>query len=300
LEQAGFSHRVLVENDPHCCQTLRDNRPEWNVREMDLRDFSGHEYQDVDLFAAGLPCPPFSIAGKQLGESDERDLFPTALRIIEECNPRAVMIENVKGLASAKFDEYRSKVLNELERLGFKADWRLLKASDFGVPQLRPRFILVAMKPTEWETFAWPAEVGAAPTVGAALLPFMAANGWPGAQDWADQAASIGPTLVGGSKKHGGPDLGPTRAKKAWAALGVNGHTLAEAAPDHSFPQDQDPRLTVPMCGIVQGFPETWEFFGKKTAAYRQVGNAFPPPVARAVGTSIAQALGSGLRRGAA
>ena len=100
---------------------------------------------------------------------------------------------------------------------------------------------------------------------------------------------------------HGGPDLGPTRARKAWAAMGVNGSTLAEQAPDPDF--EGLPRLTVRMVARLQGFPDHWAFAGKKTIAYRQVGNAFPPPVARAVAERIAVALNAGARaefRGAA
>src|SRR3954447_18030200 len=87
LERAGFEHRCLVEIDPHAAATLKHNRPQWNVVQMDLRAWSGKAYKGVDLLAAGLPCPPFSIAGKQLGELDERNLFPAALRIIEEVRP---------------------------------------------------------------------------------------------------------------------------------------------------------------------------------------------------------------------
>ena len=85
--------------------------------------------------------------------------------------------------------------------------------------------------------------------------------------------------------KHGGPDLGPTRAKRAWASLGVNGHKLADEPPGRNFVGT--PHLTVPMVALLQGFPPEWEFVGRKTNAYRQVGNAFPPPVACAVEEQI-------------
>jgi len=94
---------------------------------------------------------------------------------------------------------------------------------------------------------------------------------------------------VGGSKKHGGPDLGPTRAKKAWATLGVDGMGIANEPPAKDFVGM--PRLTVRMAARIQGFPDTWQFYGKKTSAYRQIGNAFPPPVACAVGKQIKVAL---------
>jgi len=104
-------------------------------------------------------------------------------------------------------------------------------------------------------------------------------------------ASSIAPTLVGGSKKHGGADLGPTRAKSQWLELGVDGKGLVDECPHADAPLDFIPRLTLRMAARIQGFPDYWHFCGKKTSAYRQIGNAFPPPVAAAVGMAIASAL---------
>lgn len=110
LAMAGFEHLALVENDPKCCAILKKNRPDWNVVQADLRDFSGSAYKGaIDLLAGGVPCPPFSVAGKQLGAKDERDLFPEALRLIREILPRAVMFKNVKGFLSHIFIEYDKK-----------------------------------------------------------------------------------------------------------------------------------------------------------------------------------------------
>jgi DNA (cytosine-5)-methyltransferase 1 len=119
----------------------------------------------------------------------------------------------------------------------------------------------------------------------------MARDGWPGAKAWAKRADGVGPTIVGGSRKHGGPDLGPTRARREWLELGVDGKGLANVGPDHQTPVDHTPRLTLEMTAALQGFPPEWQFYGRKTAAYRQIGNAFPPPVAEAVGRAIADAL---------
>jgi DNA (cytosine-5)-methyltransferase 1 len=291
LEQAGFSHLAAVELDGEACRTLALNRPAWHRVQMDVHSFDGRDYRGVDLLAGGVPCPPFSIAGKQLGADDERDLFPQALRLVEECEPAAVMLENVRGLASPRFAGYRDQVVARLLGLGYQLDWQILNACEFGVPQLRPRFILVAMKPASFRHFSWPHPAGTAPTVGETLRDLMAADGWPGADAWARKAHGIGPTLVGGSRKHGGPDLGPTRAREAWLKLGVDGKGLADYPPRRNDPVDHPPRLTVPMAAAIQGFPAQWRFSGRKTASYRQVGNAFPPPVARAVGASIRAAL---------
>jgi DNA (cytosine-5)-methyltransferase 1 len=89
LEAAGFDCVAAIEIDVDCCTTLRLNRPQWNVLHEDMRQADGNRWRNVDLFAAGVPCPPFSIAGKQLGTEDDRDLFPEAIRIIGEMKPKA-------------------------------------------------------------------------------------------------------------------------------------------------------------------------------------------------------------------
>ncbi len=291
LEWSGFECVGAVDNDKAACNTLRLNRPNWNVLESDLHNISGLDFRGIDLLAGGVPCPPFSIAGKQLGADDERNLFPQALRLIREARPVAVMLENVPGFATQRFLGYRTDLMCRLQKLGYEVDWRILNASDFGVPQLRPRFVLVAMKKRYFARFQWPTAIRCAPTVAETIGDLMASHGWPGAERWRENAQTIAPTLVGGSKKHGGPDLGPTRAKKQWAALGVDGLGIANEPPDETFPLDGHPRLTLRMTARLQAFPDTWEFAGGKTAAYRQIGNALPPPVAQAVGVAIKGAL---------
>lgn len=292
LEQAGFRHAALYEIDAKACATLRHNRNDWEVAQCDIRSLDGSGFRGIDLLAGGLPCPPFSVAGKQLGYADERDLFPAAVRLIGESSPRCVMIENVRGLLDARFEEYRESILCRLKRLGYRAEWRLLDACDYGVSQYRKRAILVAIKKGLSHKFDWPEAVnGRPPSVGDMLYDDMASRGWRFAQVWRLRANKLAPTIVGGSLKHGGPDLGPVRARKSWAVLGVDGKGVANEPPEPDF--GRMPRLTVSMVAKLQSFPDTWEFVGSKTTAYKQVGNAFPPPVARAVGIGIKAALAS-------
>ncbi|MGD8202150.1 DNA cytosine methyltransferase [Ornithinimicrobium sp. W1679] len=309
LHLAGFRHTLAVELDGDAAVTLKRNlsrlaadegHPEPVVAVGDVADESvwrPEDHQGVSLLAGGVPCPPFSLAGKQLGSEDERDLFAWSVEAAGRMSPDAVLLENVRGLSMPRFAGYRQAVLDRFADLGYRADWRLLEAKDFGVPQLRPRFILVALREEFAPYFHWPEPTPTVQTVGGALYDLMAANGWEGAEAWADKADRVAPTIVGGSKRHGGPDLGPTRAKRAWRSMGVDGLGIANAAPGPEAPIDHIPKLTNEMVARIQGWAGRgyeWDFAdgrGRKTTTYRQIGNAFPPPVARAVGLAIASAL---------
>ena len=305
LHLAGFRHQLAVELDPTAAATLKKNlarlHPGDDVDKLvaigDVADDTTWEPDDhkgVTLLAGGVPCPPFSVAGKQLGAVDERDLFAWTVELAGRLQSAAVLLENVRGLSSPRFAGYRQAVLDRFDQLGYVADWQLLEARDFGVPQLRPRFVLVALRPETAPYFRWPEKHPTTETVGTTLHDLMAENGWVGAAEWRERANGIAPTIVGGSKRHGGADLGPTRAKRAWMAIGVDAYGVADAAPAESTPMNHAPRLTCRMVERLQGWygaEYEWEFVGRKTSHYRQVGNAFPPPVARAVGRSIVRAL---------
>jgi DNA (cytosine-5)-methyltransferase 1 len=297
LERAGFEHALAVELDTAACATLRANRPAWKVAEGDVADpalWRPSDYRGVALLAGGVPCPPFTVAGRQLGATDERDLFAWAVELCGIIRPRALLLENVRGLSTSRFRAYRQHVLDRLRDLGYVPGWRLLNACDYGVPQLRPRTVLVALQRADAPWFRWPAPSPRPPaTVGETLGDLMAARGWRGAAAWGRRADRIAPTIVGGSKKHGGADLGPTRAKRAWAQLGVDGIGIADAAPGPDADPALTPRLTCEMVIRLQGWRDEWgwTFSGRKTARYRQIGNVFPPPVAEAVGTAIRRAL---------
>ncbi|MGA5128684.1 DNA cytosine methyltransferase [Streptomyces olivoreticuli] len=324
LHNAGFRHLALLEIDKHACETLRYNvgeHADWvgcEVIEDDVKDVDPSTHKqlvqfdlkpgDLDLLAGGVPCPPFSIAGQQLGEKDERDLFPRMRELVNQLRPKAVMIENVRGILDEKFTPYRDQIVSELEGYGYEfCGWELVEARSYGVPQLRPRAILVMIDKAVMggSKFEWPVGDDEVFTVAEALQETMweryepfGAEGKAAFDDWLDLAKTRGteaPTLVGGSKKHGGADLGPSRAKKAWAALGVDAMGVAndreDCVPERDLFRGNGPMLTVEQAAIIQGFPRDWEFKGGKTARYRQVGNAFPPPVAEAVGRAIAAVL---------
>nr|WP_242436848.1 DNA (cytosine-5-)-methyltransferase [Streptomyces sp. CB02488] len=371
LHEAGFKHLALVEIDPYAAKTLQENiknldawsweREYCDVISGDVNEFraipespdqeshvkKAQKYlgkplsrRNLSLLAGGVPCPPFSHAGKQLGKDDERDLFPRILELADELRPEAVMIENVRGIKDVKFEEYRKYIEARLQGgwakhpvtgieedfkgLGYEVcEWEVLEASDFGVPQLRPRAVLVAIRKDVLGDlkFVWPTATGSPTSVFRALEesmelrydPYLKMGGdvarlarkcldkWKTEAKKAENRKDFGvaPTLVGGSKKHGGADLGPSRAKAAWGLLGVSGVGVANShevgvrkeSQGRDLFREAGPMLTVEQAAIIQGFPDNWKFSGGKTAQYRQVGNAFPPPVAAAVGKAIADVL---------
>lgn len=280
LAQAGFSHEALVEKNTTCCETLSTNKPNWNVICGDLADFDGTEYRGVDLLSGGLPCPPFSIAGKQLGKNDERDCFPHALRIVREMRPRAILFENVPGLLQNRFAPYRSKIQADLKKLGYSTGWFKALSSELGVPQHRPRALLIGVHGVELNHPNKIYRRRRPKTVSKAIHDLMGSNGWRELKKWMKIADKVAPTITGGSEKHGGPDLGPTRARAAWAEMGVDGMGIANDPPEKDFVGM--PRLTIEMVARIQAFPNNWKFVGKKTKQHRQIGNALPPPVSHA------------------
>jgi len=188
---------------------------EWKIIEGDVGDLDGRHFAGADLVAGGVPCPTFSIAGRRLGRADERDLFPAALRLIAGIRP---------GRDAGKRARAGRRPVRRLPgrrdpaapRLGYRLWWQEVQASEHGVPQLRPRFVLVALREPWAAWFRWPQPLpGPPPTVGDTLHDLMGARGWPGAAAWRAGAQR--------------------------------------------------------MVARLQGFPDSWAFSGRKTAAYRQV-----------------------------
>ncbi|MEV7868527.1 DNA cytosine methyltransferase [Streptomyces sp. NPDC088124] len=304
LEHAGFEPVLLLDKNPAACATLRGNRPAWQVLETDLLDFSPSRYQeiyDVDLLSAGPPRVRSSATVTRTETEAELRLLEATVYLAHAVQPRALVIENVPGLLSAPgFASIRDLIGNELSHLGYRFRWFLLNAADFGVPQSRKQGVLVALRKQYFDAFRPPEPtVHEHLSVGRALRRSMAAGGWRDVDRWAAQALSVAPTLVGGSDRRGGADLGPTGTRKAWARMGVDGSSVADNVPGADFTWAPEAgrrgmvRITTDQAALLQGFPSDWRFAGRKTARYRQVGHASPPPVAKALGLAIRAALAS-------
>jgi DNA (cytosine-5)-methyltransferase 1 len=307
LESAGFSPVLLLDNKRQPCETLMANRPHWNVVCEDLVQFLPDEYPetlDVDLLSAGLPRVKASAAVGRPDSDQELRLLTATIYLVHSIQPRALLLENLPSLVeSPAYAAIRNFVQAELAHLGYRYQWFVLNAADFGVPQERRQGILVALKEPWFHAFTPPRPtVDKHVPVGRALRRSMAARGWRDADIWAAQALAVAPTLVGGSENRGGADLGPSGTKRAWARMGVNAGALADEVPgpDYVWPRSDDPsqmpKITVDQAALLQAFPPEWQVTGRKTARYRQIGHATPPPVGRALGGAIATALRSPAR----
>ncbi|MET8227445.1 DUF6339 family protein [Streptomyces sp. NPDC004082] len=296
LELAGFDPVLLIDSKADACFTIDLNRPQWDVICMDVVHFDPSmrsESLGVDLVSGGLPRVKSSATVGRVEDTEERGVLRATIELALAIRPRAVLLENVPDLVrSPDFEADRRWMEEKLREGGYRWSWRVLNASDFGVPQNRSSGFLVALQDPHFDRFLWPRpDESPAPTVGQVLGASMSARGWPGAEAWIKGADRIAPALVGGSDRRGGADLGPTGSKKAWAALGVNGNSLGDEPPGADFPTDGHPKLTVDQAATLQAIPANWRFFGGKTSRYRQIGHAMPPPLATAVGRAIATAL---------
>lgn len=292
LERAGFQIVGAVEQEADPAATLRANRPGWLVLNRDVRQL-GTQFKGVDLIAAGAPCTPFSAAGSGLGGRDTRDVLPEVVRIALASRPQAIMIENVGGLLLRRHAAHLDSLVKQLASGGYVISLLQLNAADLGLPQTRKRVFLIGTLNAQLAHLrSLPAPDGPPnAAVGKLLLPLMAARGWPGAAAWSVRAAGPAPTIVGGSTRHGGADLGPSGTRARWKALAVDGRSVADQAPSPEFPIGGMPRLTIPMVAALQGLPADWSISGTKTSRYRQVGNALPPIMAYTVGALIHDSL---------
>lgn len=293
LHAAGFEPLGIYERDSAAVKTLRRNLDIGPIFEADIRhtDFSIYRGK-VDLFAGGVPCQPFSAAGLQRGREDERDLFSVALDIVEAVRPRAVMLENVDGFRSKRHILYRADIFDRLKELGYEGRLFPIAACDYGLAQLRPRVVLIAFRDGLMSKFRMPPILTPTPvTLGEQLFDLVSENGWKFAKDWAkDTAKRAGYTLTGASDQVGRGGFSMNVRKEDWSALGIDSTGIAKEAPaeDHGNKPFQ---LTLRMGARLQNFPDSYDFGEDIEQARRQIANAFPPILAKAVGLAIRAVL---------
>lgn len=282
LEAAGFQHRLLVEADADARSTLKLNRPHWNVIDQALGKVDFAAVAPVDLVTASSGYLP--------SDGEGADPLPDVVAAVATLNPEAVLVDAPRGLAAARFAGYRAGIARSFAAIGYQTEWKQLQLSEFGVPQRRQLYVLLAMRAKYSESFSWPGPQRES-TVGRAVYALMGSRGWEGALLWASKATGVAPTIVASARGTGGADLGPERYREEWQTFGIDARGIADDAPDASARPWHVPRLTNAMVARLQGFGPDWVFAGKKTSVYRQIGTDFPPAVATALGIAIAEVL---------
>lgn len=315
MEKAGFKHVLLNEFDRSACNTLRINRPDWNVIEGDVRHIDFTPLRDkVDFLSGGFPCQAFSFAGKQGGFNDVRGtLFFELARAVNEIRPKVFMGENVKGLASHGNGKTFLTICNVINELGYTlVPPKVLKAIMYQVPQKRERLILIAIRNdiAGHVQFHWPSPYNRVLTLKDALfksviydtdVPESEGSTYPEKKkkvlelvppggDWRDLPENIAKEYMGGSWLLGGGKTGMARR----LSLDEPSLTLtcapAQKQTERCHPLETRP-LTVREYARIQTFPDDWLFQGTISDRYKQIGNAVPVNLAWAVGRSIIRLL---------
>ncbi|MBL7788854.1 MAG: DNA (cytosine-5-)-methyltransferase [Chitinophagales bacterium] len=313
MEKAGFKCVALNEIDKWACQTLRKNRPNWNVLEGDIKDYNFSEYYNkVDVVTGGFPCQAFSYAGKKLGLADARGtLFYEFARVVKEVNPLICIGENVRGLLSHENGKTLEGMISILNEIGYKiVPVQVLKAINYKVPQKRERLILVgirkdisiqyeypkphskiyclkdALKKGELYNTNVPKSPGVKyPQSKKVILDLVPQKGY-----WRDLPIDIQKKFMGGSFYLGGGKTGIAR-RIGWDEPCL---TLtcspAQKQTERCHPEETRP-FTVREYARIQTFPDDWSFEGSLAQQYKQIGNAVPVSLGAEVGYSIVKFL---------
>jgi DNA (cytosine-5)-methyltransferase 1 len=315
MEKAGFDAVLLNEIDKHACNTLRTNRPKWNVCEGDISNIDFTEFNGaIDILSGGFPCQAFSYAGKKLGFEDTRGtLFYEFARAVKETNPKVLVAENVRGLLAHDNGKTLEAIISVIDQLGYTlVEPRVLKAVFYKVPQKRERLILVGIRKdlAPHVSFKWPSPYSRIMTVKDALkkgqlydcdVPKSEGQKYPKRKKeilslvpqggyWRDLPEKIQMEYMQKSFFLGGGKTGMAR-RLSWEEPSL---TLtcapAQKQTERCHPEETRP-LTVREYARIQTFPDDWIFSGPLTTQYKQIGNAVPVNLAYALGRSLARLL---------
>ncbi len=313
MEKAGLSCVALNEIDKWACQTLRENRPNWNILEGDVKSFDFSEYKNkVEVVAGGFPCQSFSYAGKRLGFKDARGtLFYEFARVVKEVNPPICIGENVKGLLSHDNGKTLKGMISILDEIGYiVAPIKILKAINYRVPQKRERLILVGIRKDLDLSFAYPKPHNKIYTLADALkkgdlydcnVPKSQGSEYPQHKKevldlvppkgyWRDLPINIQKEYMGKSFFLGGGKTGMAR-RIGWDEPSL---TLtcspAQKQTERCHPDETRP-FTVREYARIQTFPDNWTFAGSVSQQYKQIGNAVPCNLGQELGYSIVKFL---------
>lgn len=288
MENAGLTHKLLVEFDKNCVETLRKNMPGWNAVLEDVvnMDYSGME---ADIVQGGFPCQAFSSAGKKLGFEDIRGtMFFELARCVKEVRPKIVIGENVKGLLQHDNGKTLKTLINVLKELGYRVSYRVLRAQYLDVPQKRERLIIIGIREDLDLPILFPKEKDYIISIKEALegCPESLGQQYPPRKKeildkippggyWRDLPDNLQREYMGASYFLGGGKTGMAR-RLSWDEPSL---TLtcspAQKQTERCHPSETRP-LTVREYARIQTFPDSWEFVGSLASQYKQIGNAVP------------------------
>jgi DNA (cytosine-5)-methyltransferase 1 len=307
MHNAGINSRLLVDFDKDSIKTLQSNRPKWDSLCASVLDIDLDEYENqIDIMAGGFPCQAFSFAGKSLGFADTRGtLFYEYARLIDQVKPRLVIGENVKGLLNHDEGRTLSVIVSELENLGYRVAYKLMRAQFLDVPQKRERLIIFGLRNDIESELYFPVEKDYTVTMRAALKGVPKSPGQtyteskrkimdliPEGGYWRDLPEDLQKEFMGGSYHLGGGKTGMAR-RLAWSEPSL---TLtcnpAQKQTERCHPKETRP-LTVREYARIQTFPDDWEFSGSVSSQYKQIGNAVPVNLGYHVGLAARKILGT-------
>ena len=306
LEMSGFSSVGLVEIDKHASSTLQLNRPNWNVFNMDIRDFNYklNNYLDpnieLDLISGGFPCQPFSYAGLKLGLEDTRGtLFFEFANIVQKLQPKIILAENVKGLKTHNQGQTLETILKSFDDIGYNMQYQILNSNNYDVAQKRERMIIIGIRKDLPNTYRYPAPSKKILVLKDVLqnVPVSEGAKYPESKKkildlvppggcWRDLPDEIAKKYMAGSYFLGGGKTGMAR-RISWNEPSL---TLtcspAQKQTERCHPDETRP-FTVREYARIQTFPDNWEFCGSMLNKYKQIGNAVPVNLAKHIGISI-------------
>jgi len=313
LEKAGVKDLEFVEFNHDACTTLRLNRPEWNVVENDIHEISFKGFKGkINLVSGGAPCQAFSYAGKKLGFGDTRGtLFAEFARCVNETQPEMFLFENVRGLLSHDKGRTYQTIKHEFEKIKYKVIEKVLNASYYGVGQKRERVIVIGIRRNIVKdiNFQFPLPDSKQTVLRDVLKNVPCSQYIPYSENkkkilklvppggcWVDLPEEIAKEYMGKSYYSGGGRRGMAR-RISWDEPCLTLTTSPSQKQTERCHPDETRPFTVREYARIQSFPDTWEFFGKLTEQYKQIGNAVPVELAKRVGESIVKALSTYLEK---
>lgn len=307
FEQAGIEGLAFVEIDHCACNTLKRNRPGWNVLEEDIHNIDFRKYKDkIDVVSGGAPCQAFSYAGKKLGFGDTRGtLFAEFARCVKEVRPKMFLFENVRGLLSHDKGRTYKTIEHEFEGLGYSVQYQILNACYYGVGQKRERIIVIGIRNDLKDkiTFTYPEPDKEWTTLKQALSFCPKSEGQafsetkrkvmqlvPPGGCWVDLPEDVAKAYMGKSYYSGGGRRGMAR-RIGWDEPCLTLTTSpSQKQTERCHPEETRP-FTVREYARIQSFPDYWEFTGTVSDQYKQIGNAVPVEMARRIGVQVRNAI---------